>query len=95
MCRLAGNCTRFREPPQVYPVFHFAPTHHVDLKIIHIEVDVPGSDKENPNREWIKMSNQRGKIGATAGYTVQERLICPLGRRTWWVFLKCHSEAGG
>jgi micrococcal nuclease len=44
----------------------------VALKIIHIEADAPGSDRENPNGEWIEIANQGSEPVQLQGYTLKD-----------------------
>ena len=44
----------------------------VALKIVQIQADAPGSDKENPNGEWIEITNQSGKAVQMEGYTLKD-----------------------
>jgi len=44
----------------------------VALKIIHIEADAPGDDRENPNGEWIEIANQGGEPVRMQGYTLKD-----------------------
>lgn len=42
----------------------------VTLKIIHIEADAPGDDRQNPNGEWIEIANQGNESIRLTGYTL-------------------------
>jgi len=42
------------------------------LKIIHIEADAPGDDRENPNGEWIEIANQGDASVQMQGYTLKD-----------------------
>ncbi|HEX9921789.1 MAG TPA: lamin tail domain-containing protein, partial [Anaerolineae bacterium] len=42
------------------------------LKIIHIEADAPGDDRENPNGEWIEIANQGNVSVQMQGYTLKD-----------------------
>jgi micrococcal nuclease len=42
------------------------------LKIVHIEADAPGSDRENPNGEWIEIANQGDGPVSMLGYTLKD-----------------------
>lgn len=44
----------------------------VALKIIHIEADAPGSDKDNPNGEWVEIGNQGNEAVQMQGYTLKD-----------------------
>ena len=44
----------------------------VDLKIVHIEADAPGSDKDNPNGEWVEITNQGSEPIQMDGYTLKD-----------------------
>lgn len=44
----------------------------VGLKIVHIEADAPGSDQNNPNGEWIEITNQGSKPVQMKGYTLKD-----------------------
>lgn len=44
----------------------------VSLKIIHIEADAPGSDRENPNGEWVEIANQGSEPVPMKGYTLKD-----------------------
>lgn len=44
----------------------------VELKIINIQADAPGSDRENPNGEWIEVANQGREAVNMAGYTLKD-----------------------
>jgi micrococcal nuclease len=44
----------------------------VALKITHIEADAPGSDRENPNGEWLEIANQGDEPVAMQGYTLKD-----------------------
>ena len=42
------------------------------LKIVHIEADAPGDDRENPNGEWIEIANQGNELVQMQGYTLKD-----------------------
>jgi micrococcal nuclease len=42
------------------------------LKIIHIEADAPGDDRENPNGEWIEIANQGNASVRMQGYSLKD-----------------------
>lgn len=42
------------------------------LKIIQIEADAPGDDRENPNGEWIEIANQGDQSIQMEGYTLKD-----------------------
>jgi len=42
------------------------------LKIIHIEADAPGDDRENPNGEWIEIANQGSASVPMQGYSLKD-----------------------
>lgn len=44
----------------------------VALKILRIEADAPGDDRENPNGEWIEFANQGDQPIQTQGYTLKD-----------------------
>lgn len=44
----------------------------VALKIVHIEADAPGSDKDNPNGEWIEIANQGDQPVQMEGYSLKD-----------------------
>lgn len=44
----------------------------VALKIIHIQADAPGDDRENPNGEWIEIANQGNEAVQMQGYTLKD-----------------------
>ena len=44
----------------------------VAMKIVHIEADAPGSDKDNPNGEWIEIANQGNTLVQMQGYTLKD-----------------------
>jgi micrococcal nuclease len=44
----------------------------VGLKIVHIEADAPGSDQNNPNGEWIEITNQGSKPVQMKGYNLKD-----------------------
>lgn len=44
----------------------------VALKIVHIEADAPGSDKDNPNGEWIEIANQDDQPVQMEGYSLKD-----------------------
>ena len=43
-----------------------------DLKIIHIEANAPGNDRENPNGEWIEIVNQSDRSISMDGFTLKD-----------------------
>ncbi len=44
----------------------------VALKIVHIQADAPGDDRENPNGEWIEIANQGNEAVQMQGYTLKD-----------------------
>lgn len=44
----------------------------VVLKIVHIEADAPGSDRDNPNGEWIEIANLGSKPVQMEGFTLKD-----------------------
>ena len=44
----------------------------VDLEIVTIHADAPGSDPENPNGEWIEVTNRGSTPVLMAGYTLKD-----------------------
>ncbi|MCB0197916.1 MAG: thermonuclease family protein [Anaerolineae bacterium] len=42
------------------------------LKIISIQADAPGDDRENPNGEWIEIANQGSDAVNLVGYTLKD-----------------------
>ena len=42
------------------------------LKIVNINADAPGSDRENPNGEWVEIANQGGESVQMQGYTLKD-----------------------
>jgi micrococcal nuclease len=44
----------------------------VTLKIIHLEANAPGDDRENPNGEWIEIANQGSTAVDMQGYTLKD-----------------------
>jgi len=44
----------------------------VGVKITHIEADAPGSDNDNPNGEWIEITNQGTSSLDLTGYTLKD-----------------------
>lgn len=44
----------------------------VALKIVQIQADAPGSDNENPNGEWIEITNQSSQPVPMLGYTLKD-----------------------
>ncbi|MBN1992128.1 MAG: thermonuclease family protein [Anaerolineae bacterium] len=44
----------------------------VGLKIVDIHADAPGSDKENPNGEWLEIANQSSQQVQMRGYTLKD-----------------------
>jgi micrococcal nuclease len=44
----------------------------VALKITHIEANAPGNDNENPNGEWIEITNQGREPVQMANYTLKD-----------------------
>lgn len=44
----------------------------VELKIVHIEANAPGDDRENPNGEWIEIANQGNQVVQMGGYTLKD-----------------------
>lgn len=42
------------------------------LKIIQIEADAPGDDRENPNGEWVEIANQGNQPIQMEGYTLKD-----------------------
>jgi micrococcal nuclease len=42
------------------------------LKILHIEADAPGDDRENPNGEWIEIANQGDQPVQMQGYSLKD-----------------------
>ena len=44
----------------------------VALKIVKINADAPGSDRENPNGEWIEVVNQGSEPVQMQGYTLKD-----------------------
>jgi micrococcal nuclease len=44
----------------------------VSLKIIDLNADAPGSDKENPNGEWVEIANQGNQPVQMQGYTLKD-----------------------
>jgi micrococcal nuclease len=44
----------------------------VALKIMHIEADAPGDDRQNPNGEWIEIANQGHETVQLRGYTLKD-----------------------
>jgi hypothetical protein len=43
-----------------------------ELKIVRIEADAPGDDRENPNGEWIEIANQGNEPVQMQGYTLKD-----------------------
>jgi micrococcal nuclease len=44
----------------------------VSLKIVFIEANAPGSDRENPNGEWVKVANQGQSPVNMQGFTLKD-----------------------
>ncbi len=44
----------------------------VALKIVHIEANAPGDDRENPNGEWIEIANQSSEPVQMEDYTLKD-----------------------
>lgn len=44
----------------------------VPLKIIQLQADAPGSDRENPNGEWVEIANQGNAPVDMTGYTLKD-----------------------
>ncbi len=44
----------------------------VPLKILHIEANAPGDDRENPNGEWVEFVNQGDQAVSMRGYTLKD-----------------------
>ncbi len=44
----------------------------VALKIIRIQADAPGDDRQNPNGEWIEIANQGNESVQMQGYTLKD-----------------------
>ncbi|MCB9079253.1 MAG: lamin tail domain-containing protein [Anaerolineaceae bacterium] len=44
----------------------------VPLKIINLHADAPGSDRDNPNGEWVEIANQGSEPVNLAGYTLKD-----------------------
>jgi micrococcal nuclease len=44
----------------------------VSLKIVDLNADAPGSDKENPNGEWVEIANQGDQAVQMQGYTLKD-----------------------
>lgn len=44
----------------------------VGVKITHIEADAPGNDNDNPNGEWIEITNQGTSPVDLTGYTLKD-----------------------
>jgi micrococcal nuclease len=44
----------------------------VSLKIVHIEANAPGDDRENPNGEWIEITNRGLAPVQMHGYTLKD-----------------------
>ncbi len=44
----------------------------IPLKIIHIEADAPGDDRQNPNGEWVKIANQGNDPVHMRGFTLSD-----------------------
>ena len=44
----------------------------VALKVVNINADAPGSDRENPNGEWIEIANQGSEPVKMQGYTLKD-----------------------
>ncbi len=44
----------------------------VSLKIVAINADAPGDDRENPNGEWIEIANQGSQTVQMRGYTLKD-----------------------
>jgi micrococcal nuclease len=42
------------------------------LKIVDLNADAPGSDRENPNGEWIEITNQGNQVVQLQGYTLKD-----------------------
>lgn len=42
------------------------------LKITDLQADAPGSDRDNPNGEWVEIANQGGEPVNLAGYTLKD-----------------------
>jgi len=44
----------------------------IQLRIIQIEADAPGDDRQNPNGEWIEIANQGDEPVQMQGYTLKD-----------------------
>lgn len=44
----------------------------VPLKITNLHADAPGSDRDNPNGEWVEITNQGSAPVDLAGYTLKD-----------------------
>jgi micrococcal nuclease len=44
----------------------------VSLKIVDLNADAPGSDKENPNGEWVEITNQGNQPVQMQGYSLKD-----------------------
>jgi len=44
----------------------------VSLKIVDLNADAPGSDKENPNGEWVEIANQGNQTVRMRGYSLKD-----------------------
>lgn len=44
----------------------------VGVKITHIEADAPGDDNDNPNGEWVEITNQGTSPVDLTGYTLKD-----------------------
>ena len=44
----------------------------ITLKIVHIEANAPGDDRDNPNGEWIEIVNQGTDVVQMQGYTLKD-----------------------
>ncbi|MCB0162855.1 MAG: lamin tail domain-containing protein [Anaerolineae bacterium] len=44
----------------------------VPLKITNLHADAPGSDRDNPNGEWVEITNQGSEPVNLAGYTLKD-----------------------
>lgn len=44
----------------------------INLKIVDLNADAPGSDKDNPNGEWVEIANQGTQTVQMQGYTLKD-----------------------
>lgn len=44
----------------------------VNMKIVDLNADAPGSDKDNPNGEWIEITNQGNQTIQMQGYSLKD-----------------------